>query len=116
MFHLSFLTNLFSRSFDPASYQAPEGIPSPEGTHTLEIYKFDSCPFCQRVIRHASKLGATDHITYRDTRKDSKAQAELLALTQSTQVPCLVIDGTPMLESKDINLWLSAYAHHNAIS
>ncbi|MBR3243816.1 MAG: hypothetical protein IKF90_14160 [Parasporobacterium sp.] len=32
---------------------------------TLELYKKDSCPYCQRVMRFISSSGRTD-IVYRD--------------------------------------------------
>lgn len=107
---LSKLASVFSS--DPAQYVPPQGIPSPAEARTLELYKFDTCPFCQRVMVHAKKIGVTE-IAMRDTRRDANAKAELLRLTQGTQVPCLVIDGSPLLESKDINLWLDAYAFHH---
>lgn len=70
----------------------------------LVLYKFDSCPFCVRVMR---VIEAHDlPVTYRDTRKDTGARQELIQLTGRTQVPCLLIDGKPMLESRDIVRYL----------
>lgn len=67
-------------------------------THIL--YQFPECPFCQRVLMKMQDLGI--EIPVKDTRRDSEAREELIQLTGRTQVPCLVIDGKPMLESADI--------------
>lgn len=75
-------------------------------SHELVLYKYDSCPFCYRV---QSWLDGRDvPIKYRDTRMDPDARQELVDLTGRSQVPCLVIDGEPMLESGDILAWLQA--------
>lgn len=71
------------------------------------MYKYDACPFCVRVMRHADELGLD--LEMRDTRQDDGARDALRQLTGGTQVPCLVIDGVPLLESADINRWLTAY-------
>ena len=41
-------------------------------------------------------------IPIKNTRTDSEARKELIDLTGRTQVPCLVINGEPLLESADI--------------
>ncbi len=106
---MSILSRLGTLMFGESPYTTPPGIPSPDQRRTLELYKFDTCPYCQRVMRHIKKLGLSEQVTLRDVRRDGDAQAELIALTNKTQVPCLVIDGTPLLESRDINRWLTAY-------
>jgi len=82
-------------------------LPSPEGSHTLRLFKYDACPFCRRVQRAIEDLDVA--VEMRDTRHDAGAAAELRALTGGTQVPCLEIDGSPMLESRDIVDWLQAH-------
>ncbi len=94
-------------SFDPMAYEAPVGIPSPDEPRTLELYKFDTCPFCIRVMRVVDKTGVD--VTYRDTRGDSAASDFLFEQTGRTTVPCMFIDGVPMFESADISKWLLAY-------
>ena len=69
----------------------------------LVLYKFDRCPYCRRVYRTIDKLHV--NVEYRDVRADSSHRAELKALTGGRQVPCLVVDGVPMLESTDIVRW-----------
>ena len=64
------------------------------------LYQFPECPFCQLVLRELDKLDI--EIPIRNTRTDSLARQDLIDLTGRTQVPCLVIDGKPLLESSDI--------------
>jgi glutaredoxin len=42
----------------------------------------------------------------KNVQEDAALLEELKKLTGKTQVPCLVIDGKPMLESEDIVRWL----------
>jgi glutaredoxin len=67
----------------------------------LELYFFKSCPYCQKVL---SSLEGKDHsIALKDTRENENYYKELKEVNNGiTQVPCLVIDGKPMLESDDI--------------
>ncbi len=90
----------------PEPKAAPE-IPSPDEPRALLLYKYDSCPFCRRVFRAIDELGL--EVGMADTRQDMNAAKELRELTGGTQVPCLVIDGAPLLESADIVEWLTAY-------
>ncbi|MEZ4703887.1 MAG: glutathione S-transferase N-terminal domain-containing protein [Bdellovibrionota bacterium] len=72
----------------------------------LVLYAFDACPFCQKVFRKITSLGIESTIVRKDTRIHPEYARELIALNGTTQVPCLVIDGVPMLESDDINDYL----------
>lgn len=74
----------------------------------LELYKKDSCPFCQRVMRYLAKSGRSD-VIFHDTVKDQGAAEKLTAVGGKLQVPCLFIDGEPMYESMDIIAWLHAH-------
>ena len=64
------------------------------------LYQFPECPFCQLVLRELDKLDL--EMPTKNTRTDSEARQELIELTGKTQVPCLVINGEPLLESSDI--------------
>ncbi len=86
----------------------PAHAPAPTPPRELALYKFDSCPYCIRVQRHVAKLGID--VPTRDIHRDPDARRELREYTGGGQVPCLFIDGTPLLESADINAWLTAYA------
>lgn len=85
-------------------------VPAPDRDRALALFEYPSCPYCQRVMRRLGPLGLTDAVKLRDVHADQGAMAELVAATGRTQVPCLVIDGVPLLESADIVDWLEAYA------
>ena len=75
---------------------------------TLELYKMDSCPFCQRVLRYIKESGRTD-VTLKDTIQSKEAEQTLIEVGGKNQVPCLFIDGKPMYESMDIIAWLKEH-------
>ena len=75
---------------------------------TLELYKKDTCPYCQRVMKYINESGRTD-IIYRDILQDPEAERILVTVGGKKQVPCLFIDGTPMYESLDIIKWLEEH-------
>lgn len=91
-----------------------DAAPTPQSTdepgaraeRQLVLYKFDSCPYCRRVMRLVDQLELADSIEYRDTRTDPRWRSDLRQRTGRTQVPCLFIDGEAMFESADINDWL----------
>lgn len=68
------------------------------------LYQYPECPFCQIVLREIENLKIS--IPLKNTRQDPSARQELINLTGKTQVPCLVINGEPMLESMDIVAYL----------
>lgn len=72
----------------------------------LELFHKMGCPFSAKVRDFIDARGLKDQISYRDIESDRSAHDELLRLTGDHQVPCLVIDGRPMLESDDIVAWL----------
>ncbi len=67
---------------------------------SLVLYHFEGCPYCAKVRTAADELGV--EMDMRDIRKNPAYRDELLAMTGKSQVPCLVVDGKPMLESDDI--------------
>ncbi len=71
----------------------------------LELYKFDACPFCQRVMHEIQSQQRTD-IEFHDILKSSDDYDRLVEVGGSDQVPCLFIDGKPLYESLDIIAWL----------
>ena len=70
----------------------------------LELYYFDSCPYCQRVLKVIVELNIL--VSYQDIYSDLNAMQKLLYITGKKTVPCLFIDGNPMFESLDIMNWL----------
>ena len=93
---------------DPATWQPPRGVPSPDEPHDLALYKYDACPYCQVVLRALGNLEV--EVELRDTMRDPEHRRGLMQATGRTQVPCLFIDDTPLFESTDIRAWLEAYA------
>lgn len=73
----------------------------------LELFKFDSCPYCRKVMKVVDRLKVP--VTMRDTMEDESAQRKLLEVGGDDQVPCLFIDGKPMYESDDIVEWLEKH-------
>ena len=88
----------------------PGGVEAPTGTEALVLYKYDACPYCQRVQRQIEPLGLSADIALQDTRQDPQARAKLQEITGRTQVPCLFINGKPLFESSDIAEYLQAYS------
>ena len=66
----------------------------------LVLYKFDSCPYCRMVMDFIEQEGL--NIPMRDTIYDDGARQELQRIGGKTQVPCLVINGEALYESRDI--------------
>ncbi len=76
------------------------------GRMHLALYKYDACPYCQRVLR--ALRGSSARVELRDTLEEARWRADLRARTGRTQVPCLLVDDAPMFESGDIVAWLQA--------
>jgi len=92
----------------PSPSPTPAARPlAPAAGPVLALYKYDACPFCRRVQQTIDRLGISDRIELRDTRRERKWRADLVEKTGRTQVPCLFIDGEPMFESADISAWLT---------
>lgn len=70
----------------------------------LELYKYDTCPYCVMVMRTIEELGVD--VEMHDIRKNAEDLERLIQVGGKRQVPCLFIDGVPMYESMDIILWL----------
>ena len=74
----------------------------------LELYKFDSCPYCRKVMRAIDRSGRTD-IEMKDIHKNPSDRTTLILVGGKEQVPCLFIDGKPLYESDDIIQWLEQH-------
>jgi glutaredoxin len=70
----------------------------------LDLYYFDACPYCQRVLRIIDKHNIK--VNYKDIYEGTSHLQKLLLITGKKTVPCLFIDGDPMHESQDIMNWL----------
>ena len=67
----------------------------------LDLYMFETCPYCQKVMREIQAEGRTD-IVFHDIHKEEEDRQTLIHVGGKEQVPCLFIDGVPMYESDDI--------------
>lgn len=74
----------------------------------LELYMFDTCPFCRRVLKYLDESGRTD-VELHNIHKSEADRQRLVAVGGMEQVPCLFVDGVPMYESLDIIDWLKAH-------
>ncbi len=74
---------------------------------TLDLYYYDSCPYCQKVLRAIDRMGIRDKITFKNILQSQEAADTLVRVGGKRQVPCLFIDGAPMYESDDIVSWLT---------
>ncbi|PIQ29130.1 glutaredoxin [bacterium (Candidatus Blackallbacteria) CG17_big_fil_post_rev_8_21_14_2_50_48_46] len=97
-----FAKKFFSQAFfkQPAKTEQVLNLKPDE----LVLYKFDACPFCRRVMAVIEEHQWP--VVYRDTRENPQYRQKLIELTGKTQVPCLLVDGQPMLESKEIIQYL----------
>lgn len=75
---------------------------------SLDFYYFDSCPYCQRVLKVINELKIK--VNYKDIYADTNNMQKLIYITGRKTVPCLFIDGRPMHESLEIMDWLKANA------
>ncbi len=73
----------------------------------LELYMFETCPYCRRVMNYIDESGRTD-VEYHNIHKSEEDRKRLVEVGGMQQVPCLFIDGKPMYESLDIIDWLKA--------
>ena len=72
----------------------------------LRLFHKWQCPYSARVRDFVDEHRLGDRIEYVEIHEVEGAQDELARMTGKAQVPCLVIDGKPMLESNEIVEWL----------
>jgi glutaredoxin 3 len=70
----------------------------------LELFYYDSCPFCQYVMSVIEDLNLK--IEMKNILRDQSNLKRLVNDTGRRTVPCLYIDNVPMFESQDIMEWL----------
>ena len=72
----------------------------------LQLYHRWLCPYSKRVRDFIDQQKLNDRIEFIEIGEVGGAEAKLGELTGRSQVPCLVVDGKPMLESAEIVQWL----------
>ncbi|MBR3225551.1 MAG: glutathione S-transferase N-terminal domain-containing protein [Atopobiaceae bacterium] len=75
--------------------------------NTLDLYYYDACPYCQKVLRAIDRMGIKNKINFKNILQSQEAADTLVRVGGKRQVPCLFIDGVPMYESDDIVAWLT---------
>lgn len=77
---------------------------------TYSLYYYDSCPFCQLVLRSLPNVSV--EVEKRNVMKNPDFRKQLSQATGRTQVPCLRIqngdDDQWMFESSDIVRYLQS--------
>ena len=76
---------------------------------TYQLFQYQSCPFCYRVLRFLEATGID--LEFKDTLLDVDASRELLEGGGKTSVPCLRIQRTQvqwLYESLDIIEYLKS--------
>ncbi len=74
----------------------------------LELYMFETCPYCRKVLREIERSGRTD-IELHDIHKSEADRLYLVIQGGKQQVPCLFINGEALYESDDIVAWLQEH-------
>ena len=69
-------------------------------TSKLELYVRPGCPFCAKVLRFMREKQIA--LTLRDITDGSSNRDDLVRIGGKAQVPCLIIDGSPLYESSDV--------------
>ncbi len=72
----------------------------------LQLYHRWRCPYSARVRDFIDEHSLGDKIEYVELGEVEGAEAGLNDITGRSQVPCLVVDGKPILESAEITQWL----------
>jgi glutaredoxin 3 len=71
----------------------------------LELYVREDCPFSAKVRKYLGEKHLESKVNLHDIDSDEESLRELMSINYDEQVPCLVVDGKPMLESDQIIEW-----------
>lgn len=72
----------------------------------IQLYHRWHCPYSKQVRDFVDENALGNKIEYLELGEAAGAEDKLADLTGGSQVPCLVVDGEPILESADIVDWL----------
>jgi glutathione S-transferase len=78
----------------------------------IELFHKQDCPFSARVREFIDEKHLRNQIEFHDVDEGKSTRARLVGLAGKEQVPCLVLDGEPILESEDIMQWLDTNLAH----
>lgn len=71
----------------------------------LLLYHRWGCPHCEEVRNFIQDHELESFVDYIDIQTEAKDRFDLLDLSGSLSVPCLVIEGTPFIGSDLIKQW-----------
>ena len=71
--------------------------------YTVGLFYKPTCGYCRKVLNYLEQNNIT--IPLKNVSEKPEVREELLKITGKTQVPCLMINGAPLLESDDIIKW-----------
>lgn len=72
----------------------------------IQLYHRWHCPYSKRVRDFVDEHALGGKIEYLELGEVQGAEDKLADVTGRSQVPCLVVDGEPILESTEIVRWL----------
>ena len=75
---------------------------------SIQLYRRWHCPYSARVRDFIDEQKLAPKIGYLELSESQASEAKLTELTGQLQVPCLVVNGRPILESEQIVQWLQA--------
>lgn len=75
----------------------------------IELFYRETCPYSSKVRAFIRDNGLLSVVEQRDVEDDAENLEELIEVSDDDQVPCLVVDGEPILESDAIVDWLEEY-------
>jgi len=75
----------------------------------LQLYHRWHCPYSKRVRDYIDEHKLNDEIEFIELGEAPHSEDRLNVLSGRSQVPCLVVDGEPILESADIVQWLQTH-------
>ena len=73
---------------------------------SIQLYHRWHCPYSARVRDFIDEQKLGEKIDYLELSEDKGSETKLTELTGQLQVPCLVVNGKPILESAEIVQWL----------
>lgn len=73
---------------------------------TLKLFHLWQCPYSAHVRDFIAQNGLKRAISYVEVQEVEGAEEQLEAATGKRQVPCLMVDGRPLLESNEIIHWI----------
>lgn len=89
-----------------SQYWQGESSKMEEGAMRLDLYFLWECPHSAKVMEYIEREKIEKEIRLHELDEEEVARAKLVHFIGGTQVPCLVHDGKPLLQSGKIIDWL----------